>query len=47
MCSLGLIKFIDGCQMTECDEVIIIDHRGYLINIEIEKYCSHVLNKDD
>jgi hypothetical protein len=39
-CTYGLIEFISGSQMVECDEIIMNDHRGYLIDIEIERYCQ-------
>jgi hypothetical protein len=46
-CTYRLIEFVSGCQMTECDEVILNDHRGYLVDIEIERYCQCKLNKFD
>ena len=36
MCTYRLAEFISGCQIVECDEVILNDHRGYLVDVEIE-----------
>ena len=33
--------------MVECDEVILNNHRGYLVDIEIERYCQCKLSKHD
>ena len=33
--------------MVECDEIIMNDHRGYLIDIEIERYCQCKQNTYD
>jgi len=47
MCTYGLVEFISGCQMVEYDKVILNDHRGYLVDIEIERYCQCKLSKYD
>jgi len=47
MSTYGVIDYITGCQVTECDEVILNDHRGYLIDIEIERYCETIISEYD
>ena len=47
LCTHGLLEYISGSQMVECDEVIINDHRGYLLDLEIERYCKCKLSKYD
>ena len=47
MCTYGIIDYISGCQLTECDKVIINDHRGYLVDIEIERYCETTISDYD
>ena len=47
MHACGLIDHIDGCKLTKCDEIIINDHRGYLVDVEIERCCDCKLNKYD
>ena len=47
LCSYGLLKYISGCQIVECDEVILNDHRGYVVNLEIERYCQCKLSRYD
>ena len=44
-CACGLVDHIEGCQHTECDETLINNHRGYLVNINIEKFCNSKLNE--
>ena len=36
--STKIIEYIDGCQITDYNEVIIIDYRGYLLDIQLEDY---------
>ena len=43
----GLIEFNEGCQLTKCNEIIFNDHRGYLVDINLERYCDHKLNEYD
>ena len=43
MSTYGLIDYIARCQIIECDK----DYRGYLLDIEIERYCQYKLNKYD
>ena len=45
MCTYGLIEYVAGCQLIECDEVVLNDHRGYLLDIKVERYCQCKLNK--
>ena len=47
MFTYGLINYVASCQLTKCDEVIMNDHRGYLVDLEIERYCKYKLNKYD
>ena len=47
MSTYGVIDYIARCQVTECDEVILNDHRGYLIDIEIERYCETIISEYD
>ena len=47
LCTYGVIQFIEGCQMTECDEIILNDHRGYIVDINIEEYYNVKLNEYD
>ena len=47
MCTCGLIEFIEGCQLTECDEIIMNDHRGFIVDVAIERYCQCRLNAYD
>ena len=47
MYTYGLIDYVAGCQLIECDEVIMNDHRGYLVDLEIERYYKCKLNKYD
>jgi len=47
MCTYRLINYVASCQLTEHDEVIINNHRGYLVDLEIERYCKCKLNKYD
>ena len=43
----GLLEHVAGCQMVECDEVIMNDHRGHMVDLEIERYCEMKLSKCD
>ena len=47
LCSYGLLEYISGCQIVECDEVILNDHRGYVVDLEIERYCQCKLSRYD
>ena len=47
LCVHRLIKCIADCQMVKCDEVVINDHRGYLVDLEIERYVQCKLSKQD
>ena len=42
-----LIEFIEGCQLTECDEIIMNDHRGFIVDVAIERHCQCRLNAYD
>ena len=46
-CTYGVFNYVVGCQQTECDEIIMNDHRGYLIDIDLEGFCNMTLNKYD
>ena len=47
LCTYGLIDYIEGCQLTECDEILMNDHRGYVLDINVERFCSCGVNKYD
>jgi len=47
MYTYGLIDYVASYQLTECDEVIMNDHRGYVVDLEIKRYCKCKLNKYD
>ena len=34
----GLINFIDSCIIIDFNEIILSDHRGYLIDLGLEEY---------
>ena len=40
MYTYGLIEFIDKYQLIECDEIIINDYRGFIVDIAIELFCQ-------
>ena len=47
MCTHGLLDCIAGCELTEFDEVTMNDHRGFLVDLEIERCCTCGLSKCD
>ena len=40
----GLLDCIAGCQLTECDQAIMNNHRRFLVDAEIKRYCNCRLN---
>ena len=34
MCTYEILEYIAKSQLTECDKVILNNHRGYLVNVE-------------
>ena len=47
LCTHGLIDCIEGCQLTECDKILMNDHRGYILDVNVESFCSCGVNKYD
>ena len=47
ICSFIIIDFAGRCQLTEFNEVLINDNRGYLLDIAIEQHCSCKMNEHD
>lgn len=47
LCTYGLVDYIEGCQLTECDEILMNDHRGYIVDINVKSFCNSRLNKYD
>lgn len=35
-----LIEFIDRCKMTDYNDILILDYRGYLIDAYLEDYFN-------
>jgi len=33
-----ILQCLDGCEMLECTETIIMDHWGFLIDVNLERY---------
>ena len=36
--SEGLLPYIEGCEMTNYSEIIVTDHRGFVVDIDINAY---------
>jgi len=34
----GLIEYVDGCKITKFTEILITDHRGFIIDFNLEDY---------
>jgi len=34
----GIINYVDGCTIIECNELIITNHREYLVDVNLERY---------
>ena len=38
--SSGIMSYIEGCKLTNYNEIVEIDHRGYIIDVAMEDYFS-------
>jgi hypothetical protein len=47
MVTIGLSKFIDGSRMIDYNEILITDHREYIIDIYLDDYFDISLDNID
>jgi len=45
--TLELIEFVENCQLLETNDIVITNHRAYLIEVNLSKYFSKVFSKWD
>ena len=48
--SIGILESIDGCQITNYHNIIITDHRGFLVDLQLDDYFQvyeNFINKLD
>ena len=45
--TLGIIQFVEGCELKDFNKVIEIDHRGFTIDANIEKYFKTQIDEFD
>ena len=38
--TLGLIKYIDGCRITNFNDIIITDYRRFIVDLDLEIYFN-------
>ena len=36
--SIGILEYINGCQITNYHDIIITDYRGFLVNLQLDDY---------
>lgn len=45
--SRGLKEFVEGCMLQECNDIILTDHRSYIIDLNLEAYFDQHLSEWD